>query len=63
MKLYVFINKQRRYHVIADNLTEAELCIVAYNKPNNINLDDYELEIYTEYEVCETINNEEIIWN
>ena len=56
MKLYVFINKPRRYHVIADTLSEAELCIIAYNKPNDINLDDYELEVYTEYEVYE-INN------
>lgn len=32
MKLYVFINKERRYHVIADNLTEAELSITTYPK-------------------------------
>lgn len=56
MKLYVFINKPRRYHVIADTLGEAELCIIAYNKPNDINLDDYELEVYAEYEVYETNN-------
>lgn len=56
MKLYVFINKLKRYYVIADNLPNAALCIAEYNKPNNTNLDDYELEVYTEYEVYETNN-------
>lgn len=66
MKLYAFIYNEhgcKNFYVMSKTLQDAELYVKKYIAEHIYeygyysNLDEYELEVYTENEVCESDNN------
>ena len=66
MKLYAFIYPEhgcKNFYVMSEKLQEAELQVKKYITEHineygyYFNLDDYELEVYIQDEVCESDNN------